>query len=901
MPAAINLQKVTVSGWKAIDVTPVEIPFNGESWLIYGGNETGKSSTFSAIRAGLFENPGVTSAFADDWVNNQTPNGAQIELELLIDGEEYTIVKTRGTNKNGNTKLFEGCGGGRTQISTGTDAVNNILELIGAKNRGGAGGRDAEQPQNWGILAWLLAPQGMDSVTPAREQGTQTIGLERAVSTEMIQVEESLKTRFKTQLTPTGKPTAGGTYKMAIENSSSALEQLNEVEAEREKYIHLLHKITQAENSIEKEDGKLTTANDQVDALRGAEVDLTGLDESLATVQGQINTKELHIGVSGESISRLEEISADLNTKMGQLKQFVANIKSAHTLKKKSDENIKANTTEIHSLIEQRKINSEQIQIKQEQMLAAIADVTRTELHSALENLDGKEGELNELLKQGPIVDDDELKLMNDLVSRLDHAEAMLQHISEGMGVSVQLDGDLKATWNIDGLKKEVDSETTFAQEISIQSADFTLNLKKESNEDTDWVKERTDCLSEVEKYSVLSSEDLRVKAASEKIRTNSARTLGVQIETIGSREDLESRIGKLPKQSNVDKDLDLEVLKAETSILLDENSEFETTINNLSEETEPMQKESTTLGEELNGLRAKENATDALAKSAAERRDREIEANGVLETRKELHKKLKNELTRMTNEKSRLKTQKETEVAAANDGLKQAIRIKRHIERELIGKKSDLNTLNDKTEELGGGNLQQAILDANIMANDSKNNLERIERIVRAEEKLLERFAGALNDATAFEIGPIKDQVQIWLGAVTQGKWTQLDMDSKLNVTRIYGPSCPPIEGEKVGSGGLKQVIHALIRLAVACKIHDDKSIDNPDFPAVALVMDESQGHVDDERVRRLVGRFNTEIESGRVQVIALSHRRNEFQSLNALNYNVERREGIDDRDVDE
>jgi DNA repair exonuclease SbcCD ATPase subunit len=127
MPAAINLLKVTVSGWKAIDENPVEISFEGESWLIYGGNETGKSSTFSAIRAALFERPDARGTFANDWVNNQTPNGARIELELLVDGRAYTIVKTRGTNGNGNTKLYEGCGGGRTQISTGTDAVNEIL------------------------------------------------------------------------------------------------------------------------------------------------------------------------------------------------------------------------------------------------------------------------------------------------------------------------------------------------------------------------------------------------------------------------------------------------------------------------------------------------------------------------------------------------------------------------------------------------------------------------------------------------------------------------------------------------------------------------------------------------------------------------------------------------------
>ena len=162
MPAAINFQKVTVSGWKAIDENPVEIEFDGDSWLIYGGNETGKSSTFSAIRAALFENPNARGVFANDWVNNQTPNGARIELEILVNGEAYTIVKTRGANGNGNTTLYEGCGGIRTQLSAGPDAVNEILELIGARARGGAGGRDLEQPQNWGVLAWLLAPQGMD-------------------------------------------------------------------------------------------------------------------------------------------------------------------------------------------------------------------------------------------------------------------------------------------------------------------------------------------------------------------------------------------------------------------------------------------------------------------------------------------------------------------------------------------------------------------------------------------------------------------------------------------------------------------------------------------------------------------------------------------------------------------
>jgi hypothetical protein len=58
---------------------------------------------------------------------------------------------------------------------------------------------------------------------------------------------------------------------------------------------------------------------------------------------------------------------------------------------------------------------------------------------------------------------------------------------------------------------------------------------------------------------------------------------------------------------------------------------------------------------------------------------------------------------------------------------------------------------------------------------------------------------------------------------------------------------------------------------------------------------MDESQSHVDGDRVKRLMHVFNKQIEQGTVQVIALSHRRNEFQNLNAMNYDISRREAYD------
>ena len=900
MPAAINLQKVTVSGWKAIDENPVEISFEGESWLIYGGNETGKSSTFSAIRAALFERPNARGTFADDWVNNQTPNGARIELELLVDGKAYTIVKMRGTNGNGNTTLYEGCGGGRTEMSKGTDAVNEILGLIGARPRGGAGGRDAEQPQNWGILAWLLAPQGMDSVTPAREQGTQTIGLERAVSEQMVQVEETLKASLDTQLTPTGKVAGNSTYKAAIDSMDDATETLREIEIRRGKYIHLLQEIMQISQSIEDEEGKLVEAEGAINNLLDAEVDLTDINTEIATIQGQININEQEITAAKESVDALKEIEKESNTLKDELKDFKDQIKEDHSSKKELDAEIKSNHKQIKSHTERIKQNSEENLAKQELLRVAGAETRRIELKETLAKLDGLEKELSELLEQGAILDDDELRNMQDLVSRYDKADAMLKAISKGMGISVQIDGKLKANWNIDGIVTEVVSEIVFAQEMTIQSDDFTLDLKKETNDDTNWVDERNECAAEFKKYSVGDTEGLRNKWDAERLRSKSAELLNAKIDPILSREEIEERLGKLPEQNDGDEDLDEDVLKSEIKELEDEKEELGTTIQELNDNTEPLEQESATLANMLAELRASETATDALATSAYARRDSEIEAKGVMTTRVKLLKSLNGEQNVLKKRRQKLIVRKETEEDVAKSGITQARRVKKAIDRELIRKRADLGTLNTRAEELGGENLQQAFIEANISVNATYHNKEKIERVVKAERRLLDRFINALDDATELEIGPIKDQVEIWLAAVTQGKWTKLEMDSKLNVTRISGPASPPIEGEKVGSGGLKQVIHGLIRLAVACKVHDDKSADNPDFPPVALVMDESQGHVDDDRVNRLVGRFNTEINRGRVQVIALSHRRNEFQSLNARNYNVERREATDDRDLE-
>ncbi|MAN37922.1 MAG: hypothetical protein CMI21_09965 [Opitutae bacterium] len=903
MAKAICLNKVTVSGWKGIDERPVEIDFGGESWFIYGNNEMGKSSIFSAIRAALFEYPKATSSFAENWVNNQTPNGAKIELELFIDGEEYTIVKTRGHGKkpSGSTALYSGFGGSRSEISTGRIADDEILELVGATSRAGPGSRDLEQPSQWGVLAWLLAPQGMDSVTPARENGTQTIGLERAVSEEMKKVEEALKQALNEQLTPEARqPKSGGELKRAIEEAHGASNRLSDIEDKREEYTKILEDVAKIESSISEEKVKLREQEDIIDDLGEIKYDSLSIDAEIAKVSGKIEVKDEKIRGAEENVSKMEGIEEKTSTLQSKLNKTKDKIKELNTRKNDLEKRIETNDKKLKSLTGRLKKIDEDSQAMTVDLRASMAEKMRDELNQKLAKLEGLERSLEELMEQGNTLGSDDLEKMIGAVGRFEQSEARLNAISDVAAVSVKIEGELDASWSVDGLQSDVGEETSFAQKMTIEGEGFKIDIARESSEEEDWVEQRISSSSEIAGYSAADADELRKRWEDESKRAKEAESIRGKIQDSPSREEIEAELGKLPDQREGIGEIDEKELEISIEELSEEKEELEGEVRNLEGANEPLAADLLGLKESLRELREDEIATDSLASDEFKRRDTEIEKNGVMSTRKEELEGLQKEMSDLVKARELLTNRRDTEISVATDSHRKARRVKRLIEHDIKNKEVDLKYLKDKAEELGGENLQQSFIEESFGVDEAIEKRDRIQRKVDAQDRLIRRFINALNYATEIQIAPIKDQVEEWLGPITDGMWTGLEMDRKLEVTRITGPARPALESENFGSGGLIQVIHALIRLAVACKIHVDKVKEKPGFPPVALVMDESQGHVDAKRVGNLVSRFNKQIEKGHVQVIALSHRRDEFQNLETRNYDVERREAIDDGILD-
>ena len=239
------------------------------------------------------------------------------------------------------------------------------------------------------------------------------------------------------------------------------------------------------------------------------------------------------------------------------------------------------------------------------------------------------------------------------------------------------------------------------------------------------------------------------------------------------------------------------------------------------------------------------------------------------------------------------------TEDLALNKGvhdteLKRLRRVVRQAERDLSHAETDIKALERQAKDLGGEDLHQRLITVQEKLGEARLEKDRVQRWSAAHMRLRERLGDCMVSATTLETAPVRDRVQRWLQLVTAGHWNRIEMDSQLNVTRLAGRP-PEIDGEAMGSEGLRQVIHALTRLAVAVKIYEDTRALNPDQPPVGIVMDESQSHVDSNRVKRLMHVFNEQIRAGSVQVIALSHRRDEFQNLQAMNYDIERREAYD------
>ena len=901
MPAALHILRLKVGGWKAIgEDNPIEIDFQGSnmfgsSALIVGPNESGKSSLFSALRFALFENHDRGGDVTKNWVNYESDK-ATIEVDLLINGKTYSIIKTRKFAKtvNASSKLFEGTDIDKTILQRGRDADTKIRELLGASAKRT---RMEEMPSNWGLLAWLLAPQGMDSVNPARESGTETLGLNRVMSPELSSLQDTLNKSNESELNPVGTPKKYGKYWEADQEEQKLRSEIIELTNKSEAFSDLMENIQKCNAKIDDLKDKEEEAQNEYDAVIGdhsdsepllginlgslkTEVDAqklqkTELSNELKTLTGL--EKELTKARGGETESIESEI-----TVRSKLKQVVLEQQIQDT-KEKNDENA------LEELRKQHRKSAEEIDKIEKQR-------NRKKLVDELTKVEEKMQNHEDILKVGPVLDLSELQDIKSLIEEYRSIQQRIDAKKDVSGLTVESEGEFDGTIFVDGEEhSSFDSPKPFGISLGIHTKKGQSITVKSITQDDDerLLEERSKLKSQFGKYDSKDFESLDDKYTTEHFRYGTSERISRDLSLWKSKDDLEKEISQITLiEFSEDKLNDIQIRITERDEMqekLDRDSKSHKEFRKANEDSRKTIGELRKEHEKSLLLRA---ACVATAKAKDKHVRNEISRKGDLEQRK----------TRLNDAEIELKkTVKDLETATTSIDQKRKSRNSnvRRTKKNLQMAKSDsediqeqLTRLKYEAEQIGNDNIHDELHELSTRHQDASHLLKRLKTQVLARDRLAKRIETKISESTFNDTKPIREKVSEWLYAVTESKWRQVVMSGNLEIEEIHGPQGKILPGEDYGSHGLQQVIHALIRLAVATHIYEKGKKDNPKFPPVSLVMDESQGHVDDVRVRLLMERFNTAITDGKVQVIALSHRENEFRNLNpVIEYRVDKR----------
>jgi len=912
MVAALHILSIKVSGWKAIPHDdPVIIDFcdgseHGRSCLITGPNESGKSSTFSALRYALFEIHDRGGQATSNWVNYFTDNSgevARVEVELLINGEKYTIIKQRrGTNakrvKN-SSELFSGVGDDKALLERGKKADEKVLELIGARK--GNSRSNEESPESWGLLAWLLAPQGMDSIAPARQSGIDSLGLERSVDHESSQLLYELTTNLEGVLTPTTRePT--GEFKARIEHNENLDDKVRKLELRSEEFSNWLEEIGRIESRLEKAEQHAEEADVEWDVFNqtGGVEENSQLTQEKQRLEVERDSQEREVEIAASSVNHLNDIETSLQTEKENASRSIADETLA--VSRKNDlVNEQRENDKVFDILKAELGEARQLLASSKGMLDSAKKYDEfTKASEAYELVSKSTDDLKKLLEEGDVLDDEQLTIMRELHTQLKLTESVLQVQRASSAWVVDVSEGFNADIFIDGHSVDEKSEgIPLLDEISIRTSDDKdVVVRSTSATETDnHVKKHLELMQNLSGFGHESIESLATEISQEMQRSSEFERLSDILRSHPKLDELLQKIESLRESIPAEPPtLPIEALGTQVSELSDSVERIQTQIDEVDGKRRQQELLITAARTQADQSTTKRMAIEARVGVYDLERMKAIEENGSMRTRS----------NNLEDAKKRLaETQRLLDQIEGSEELKRTARVTEH-QRLLKNKTRANKELSDLQIDLAQlkSNLKGAFdEDINSKVHDSTEEmrldsieLQRYELSVRAKDSLVNRLRQKLTEATSIETAPIRDKVQSWLHAVTEGKWTDVQLNERLEVLEIGGPLDTFLPGEHAGSHGLQQVIHALIRLAVATHIYETSSENNPDFPPVTIVMDESQGHVDRDRVSLLMERFNRAIDEGKIQVIALSHRGDEFRSLNpVIEYDMKLREVLD------
>jgi exonuclease SbcC len=887
----MKLKSIKLENWKKH--THKTIVFDNNATIIYGPNETGKSTLFEGLYRGFFDKHNSTSLEIKKLEPFTSLGGicSKVSIDFWISQDEYVIEKQ--FNNSTSSKLFQAKNGKYTLLSEGDIADRRLIELLKADVQS----RGATDPSKWGAFYWLWTLQ--ENRELPRDADTSSL-FDTTLTTSQVLVtpkfqllSEKVNQEFTKYFSPTGRDKKGSPYLEAInnfqeiENERGALEllvqtyenhqrQISEKEAElpdleksltaskseyqqtlkeSQKYIKIGADIKSSESKINEIKSKikeissimeqLTSNSNKIKTVREEEKELS---DKLIKIESTYQILETKIDDINSSIENSTETLAEIDDLVADARVLWTTSKAKLNLEAVNN---KINRiVEIETKIEQLQNGKKSIVVDEHDLHVLQKDALKLESLRArlkesglqVDRNPGKKGQLSVLI-DGAILDPEissasaveEIKIFNDLFGDVTIKASIQKAHDTRQDINV-IENKIQSALKTSGVSTLDELSTQF-----LENQKIVIEIEKLSAERRG-IDNRSKTELEAEKTSY-DNDIIRYKEKERSANAIKKNLIDVNLGDLVNKRELERK--------DADKNL-IEIRQKRDRLKEDQDKKRE------------------------------EKAT---VKANYENNKKQI--NILLDEQQNLIKKYgsqelqEKELTSVTdnlNKEESNKKELENQYKIYEDGLQATIM---RLENSISNKENIIKTRQKSIDELYGQIKEPRLEGAYSRLSNLESKLGRARLNLDAETlkassvKLLKKiiddnYALALKSVSS----PIKGDVEKYLSYITGNLHDQVELDDNLFPVRLGEKAVREIKLDyEDASSGLKETLNLCIRLAIAKQLSTNDS--------QCVILDDPFIHVSPDRSRRTIEVINEAMEKQGLQIVVFTFREMELSGF--------------------
>lgn len=898
----MKLQRIELENWRRH--ARKRIDFDENATVIYGPNETGKSTILDALSKGFFDRSSSRSE-AIRGVKPLTARGnvtSRVTIEFTLSKTRYRVQKNFNL-KNG-TSLHKIVGNEPVLLAEDDSADEQLIQLLEADLPSARGSK----PSQWGAFRWLWAPQDNRGL-PTAEDGDPTVALHLEteatsgvlVTPKFQSVQSLVQESYARYFTKTGRPVANspisGTEEQIQEHRKRSAELAGTIGAiENEK-----QELEMLERQLPDLEKKLAETREELDLAQAEVVDLSAIESELKACEAEVREAERQVQDANTAIQELKKSAQEvekLQRNDQKARDSLSRLEAECELSENHQQELKAEVEEKAMRIRE----CEEL-TKDARILWTTADIARK-----IEELAGKIEKINAITKRIESLSKKQALLVpsGKEIEKLYQDQTRIEVLEENLaarGLMVTVTPGKKGS-----LQVEVDGEKlkngrlkeTGAESVSVTSTDLgkvvvQAELKQALDAKIDIKRLQTSIQSTLGKYGVKSIDQLKELSRTQNEIAKKIALL--QAERKGIDERLHDEISRDLEKFETTLQEQKKIKRTPNAIKQNpEEGDFEELVNRREREQETakialdeartrrdeIDQELQEKKQDLAGAKVEQKTCSTDLEKARVREREVIRQHGSVDSQEKI--------LRCAQTNAKQKTEAYGKQKQKYDDLEKGPlnRIKR-LKKQIENQDQIIRQQRTSIDQLKGGIAREGLGGAYSELGEAESYIEilseRLEKeSIRAEaykllkETLEQQYRSALSGV----IGPIRDEVKACLSYATGFMHEQVELNEYLFPTRLGERGLDDISLEfNDASSGLRELLTLCVRLAVA------KHLSTRD--SQCLVLDDPFVHVSSDRSNRIIEKINEAMDQYGLQVIVFTHRPMEFAGFDGTTVDIQ------------